>query len=53
MYEKPKVFGESSSESEDDETHHCHGHKKKCYRHHGDKGHKHDDDQAGGAGKNS
>lgn len=38
IYEKPKVFGESdtSSDEEDNDgcTPHCKGHKKKCYRHH-------------------
>ncbi|XP_067940871.1 E3 ubiquitin-protein ligase PPP1R11-like [Watersipora subatra] len=35
IYTKPKLFGESSSESEssDDETNHCKGHKGKCYQH--------------------
>ncbi|ELU06662.1 hypothetical protein CAPTEDRAFT_220139 [Capitella teleta] len=32
IYEKPKVFGESSSEDEDDECKHCRGHKNKCYQ---------------------
>lgn len=27
IYEKPKDFGESSSEDSDDECEHCHGHK--------------------------
>ena len=27
IYEKPKTFGESSSEDSDDECEHCHGHK--------------------------
>ncbi|XP_012262577.1 protein phosphatase 1 regulatory subunit INH3 [Athalia rosae] len=27
IYEKPKDFGESSSEESDDECEHCHGHK--------------------------
>lgn len=27
IYEKPKEFGESSSEESDDECEHCHGHK--------------------------
>lgn len=27
IYEKPKSFGESSSEDSDDECEHCHGHK--------------------------
>ncbi|XP_066582903.1 E3 ubiquitin-protein ligase PPP1R11 isoform X2 [Prorops nasuta] len=27
IYEKPRVFGESSSEDSDDECEHCHGHK--------------------------
>ncbi|XP_076455194.1 uncharacterized protein LOC143289874 [Babylonia areolata] len=49
VYEKPKVFGESSSSSEDDdETNSCHGHKKKCYRHHG--GHQHNHDGEGRRG---
>lgn len=37
IYKKPKVFGESdtssSEEDDDDCTAHCHGHKKKCYKH--------------------
>ena len=34
IYEKPKLFGESSDESGDDDcTNHCRGHKKKCYQH--------------------
>ncbi|KAK2159071.1 hypothetical protein LSH36_159g06030 [Paralvinella palmiformis] len=32
IYEKPKLFGESSSESDEDCTDNCHGHKHKCYR---------------------
>ncbi|BFZ20294.1 hypothetical protein BsWGS_23333 [Bradybaena similaris] len=46
IYQKPKVFGEtetSSSDSEDDCTAHCHGHKKKCFRHKPHSNH-HDDD---------
>lgn len=27
IYEKPKAFGESSSDDSDDECEHCHGHK--------------------------
>ncbi|XP_043465629.1 E3 ubiquitin-protein ligase PPP1R11 isoform X1 [Leptopilina heterotoma] len=27
IYEKPKAFGESSSDESDDECEHCHGHK--------------------------
>ncbi|GFO48991.1 protein phosphatase 1 regulatory subunit 11 [Plakobranchus ocellatus] len=51
IYEKPKVFGESDSSSEDEDgddscTPHCRGHKKKCYRH-GKKGHDHDHDNHG------
>ncbi|XP_059177933.1 E3 ubiquitin-protein ligase PPP1R11-like isoform X2 [Physella acuta] len=38
IYEKPKVFGESDTSSDEDDnegcTPHCRGHKKKCYRHH-------------------
>ncbi|KAH3798056.1 E3 ubiquitin-protein ligase PPP1R11-like [Dreissena polymorpha] len=37
IYEKPRMFGESSDEEEDhDCTGHCRGHKDKCYR--GDEG---------------
>ncbi|XP_064615924.1 E3 ubiquitin-protein ligase PPP1R11-like isoform X2 [Liolophura sinensis] len=36
IYEKPKLFGESSSEDEDGDDHdctsHCRGHRKKCFR---------------------
>jgi protein phosphatase 1 regulatory subunit 11 len=32
IYEKPKLFGESSEEDDDDECGHCRGHKKKCYQ---------------------
>lgn len=41
IYEKPRVFGESSDESGDDDdcTDSCHGHKKKCFSdHNGDSG---------------
>ncbi|XP_052790625.1 E3 ubiquitin-protein ligase PPP1R11-like [Mya arenaria] len=31
IYEKPRMFGESSDE-DDDECGHCRGHKKKCFR---------------------
>ena len=42
IYEKPRKFGESSSESDTDKsadhgcTDHCHGHRKKCFtkKHH-------------------
>ncbi|KAK3766709.1 hypothetical protein RRG08_046006 [Elysia crispata] len=39
IYEKPKVFGESDTSSDEEDgddacTPHCRGHKKKCYRHH-------------------
>ena len=34
IYEKPKVFGESSSSDSEDECGHCRGHKKKCYKKH-------------------
>ncbi|CAH1785289.1 unnamed protein product [Owenia fusiformis] len=39
IYEKPKLFGESSDEDSDhdDCTGHCRGHKKKCFRDHNDK----------------
>lgn len=40
IYEKPKLFGESSSDEDDDETDHCRGHKGKCFRH-GSKHHDH------------
>ncbi|KAL5012562.1 hypothetical protein ScPMuIL_011113 [Solemya velum] len=57
IYEKPKIFGESSSsegDSDDDCTGSCRGHKKKCYRHdHPDDpgaGHSQDVDNAGGPG---
>ena len=30
IYEKPRTFGESSDE-DNDETGHCRGHKHKCY----------------------
>jgi len=39
IYEKPKVFGESDTDSSSDEddaggcTPHCRGHKTKCYKH--------------------
>ena len=35
IYEKPRLFGESSSDDSDgdDCTDHCHGHKKKCFPH--------------------
>ncbi|GIY88143.1 hypothetical protein CEXT_673851 [Caerostris extrusa] len=32
IYEKPKVFGESSSESDDDECEHCKGHVEQKHR---------------------
>lgn len=33
IYEKPRMFGESSSESEDDdECKSCRGHKNKCFK---------------------
>ena len=41
IYEKPKLFGESSDEDSDDDhdcTNHCRGHKKKCYQHGDDEG---------------
>ncbi|XP_070581675.1 E3 ubiquitin-protein ligase PPP1R11-like [Ptychodera flava] len=30
VYEKPRAFGESSSEDSDDDCNHCRGHKKKA-----------------------
>ena len=44
IYEKPKLFGESSSEEEDNDDgcgQNCRGHKKKCYKSHA---HQHKDD---------
>lgn len=38
IHEKPRIFGESSDEDDDDCTGHCHGHKKKCYRADGTQG---------------
>ncbi|CAD5122941.1 DgyrCDS11336 [Dimorphilus gyrociliatus] len=40
IYEKPKLFGESSSDDSDggDCTGSCRGHKKKCFRRHEDEG---------------
>ncbi|XP_046371275.2 E3 ubiquitin-protein ligase PPP1R11-like [Haliotis rufescens] len=41
VYEKPRSFGESSSEDEGEDgcSHHCRGHKKKCYQGHGPEDH--------------
>ncbi|XP_077868664.1 E3 ubiquitin-protein ligase PPP1R11-like [Saccoglossus kowalevskii] len=33
IYEKPRMFGESSSEDEDDDCEHCHGHRKSDPKH--------------------
>ncbi|XP_052091370.1 E3 ubiquitin-protein ligase PPP1R11-like [Mytilus californianus] len=38
VYEKPKMFGESSDEDDDDFTCNCHGHKDKCFKHDHDQG---------------
>ncbi|XP_014774440.1 E3 ubiquitin-protein ligase PPP1R11 isoform X1 [Octopus bimaculoides] len=32
IYEKPRSFGESSSEEDNEECNSCHGHKSQCYR---------------------
>lgn len=32
QYQKPRMFGESSSEDEDDDCNSCSGHKGKCYQ---------------------
>ncbi|XP_045200279.2 E3 ubiquitin-protein ligase PPP1R11-like [Mercenaria mercenaria] len=42
IYEKPRMFGESSDEDDDDCTGHCRGHKDKCF--------KGDSDEGGAAG---
>ncbi|XP_025112465.1 E3 ubiquitin-protein ligase PPP1R11-like isoform X3 [Pomacea canaliculata] len=53
IYEKPKLFGESSSDEDDDETDHCRGHKGKCFRH-GSKHHDHNpNDDSNEAGPSS
>lgn len=50
IYEKPKMFGESSDE-DDDITGHCRGHKHKCYRK--DMDNKHGPACSGGADNSS
>ena len=41
VYEKPKMFGESSDEDDDDFTCNCRGHKDKCFKHDHDHDHNH------------
>lgn len=47
IYEKPRMFGESSDEDDDDCTGHCRGHKRKCFQ--GD-GHSDEGGASGGGG---